>query len=247
MYPALHADLKCLATAAPKKLIVISSVFHWRSRFGAQGWRREDYLQRSPVSSAVEELEHLALGISSLNSSVSSCVINSGLVYGMGEDVLFPLFKQALEQKQPLPVYGGGANRIPTIHVDDLAQLVFDLAFSNASGFFYAADHAPITQAQLISLVSQTIGNGKVEQLPIEGAFLHEQFDLFTADIAIDPKSLPAISAWKYRDGLAKNIGRVVGEFNQSRGLKPNKILIHGTPASGKSKLAEMYFPSDAD
>jgi adenylate kinase len=184
----------------------------------------------------------LALGINSLNAAVTSCVINSGLIYGMGEDVLFPLFKQALEQKQPLAIYGGGGNRIPTIHVDDLAQLTFDLAFSNASGFFYAADHASVTQGQLITLISQTIGNGKVDQLPIENAFLHEHFDVFTADIAIDGKSLSPISAWKYREGLAKNIGNVVGEFNESRGLKPNKILIHGTPASGKSKLAEMYF-----
>jgi hypothetical protein len=33
-------------------------------------------------------------------------------------------------------------------------------------------------------------------------------------------------------------MGAIVGEFNTSRGLKPNKIFIHGTPASGKSKLA---------
>jgi adenylate kinase len=103
----------------------------------------------------------LALGIHNLNSAVNSCVINSGLIYGMGEDVLFPLFKQALEQKQPLAIYGGGSNRIPTIHVDDLAQLVFDLAFSNANGFYYAADYGTVTQGQLLTLISQTIGNGK--------------------------------------------------------------------------------------
>lgn len=39
---------------------------------------------------------------------------------------------------------------------------------------------------------------------------------------------------------MVKNIGAIVGEFNTSRGLKPNKILIHGTPVSGKSKLAEI-------
>lgn len=85
----------------------------------------------------------------------------------MGEDVLFPLFKQALEQKQPLAIYGGGSNRIPTIHVDDLAQYVFDLAFSNSTGYYYAADHANFTQEQLVALISQTIGNGKVDRLPI--------------------------------------------------------------------------------
>lgn len=54
----------------------------------------------------------------------------------------------------------------------------------------------------------------------------------------VDPKSLPKISTWKYRGGLVVNMGAVVGEFNSSRGLKPNKIVIHGVPASGKSQLA---------
>ena len=57
----------------------------------------------------------------------------------------------------------------------------------------------------------------------------------------IDPKSLPKISTWKYRGGIIANMGGVVGEFNTSRGLKPNKIVIHGAPASGKSQLAHMY------
>jgi len=54
----------------------------------------------------------------------------------------------------------------------------------------------------------------------------------------VDPTDLPDISSWKYKDGILKNMGTVVGEFNTSRGLRPNKILIHGPPASGKSKLA---------
>ena len=56
----------------------------------------------------------------------------------------------------------------------------------------------------------------------------------------LDPKSLPKISTWKSRGGIVANIGTVVGEFNTSRGLKPNKIVIHGAPASGKSQLAHM-------
>lgn len=119
------------------------------------------------MNSVIEELEHLALGITNLNPNITSCVINSGIVYGMGEDILFGLFKQALEQKQPLAYYGGGGNHLPLIHVDDLAQFVNDLAFSNSTGFFYAADHSQITQVELVSVISQTIGSGKIEQLPV--------------------------------------------------------------------------------
>lgn len=119
------------------------------------------------MNSVIEELEHLALGINNLNPTVTSCVINTGIVYGMGEETLFALFKQALEQKQPLAYYGGGGNHLPLIHVDDLAQFVNELAFSNSTGFFYAADHSQTTQLELISAISQTIGSGKIEQLPV--------------------------------------------------------------------------------
>lgn len=163
------------------------------------------------MNSVIEELEHLALGINNLNPIITSCVINSGIVYGMGEEILFTLFKQALEQKQPLAYYGGGGNYLPLIHVDDLAQFVNDLAFSNSTGFFYASDHSQVTQLDLISVISQTIGSGKIEQLPVENEFMHEDYDILTADIKIDPKSLPNLASWKYKDGLKRNIGSIVG------------------------------------
>lgn len=109
----------------------------------------------------------------------------------MGEDVLFTPFKQALEQKENLKIYGRGTNHIPTIHVDDLAQFVFDISFSNAKGFFFAADHGIVTQKQIITQISQTLGNGKVDEVPIENGFLQEDYDIFNSDIKIDPKSLP--------------------------------------------------------
>jgi len=82
------------------------------------------------------------------------------------------------------------------------------------------------------------LGNGKVADETIEAAFLEENYDIISSDIHIEPKSLPKLSAWKFKGGLIHNLGAVVGEFNSRRGLRPNKILIHGGPASGKSKLA---------
>ena len=163
MYNPHHLDLKCLKSQQKKKLIVVSSVFEWRNRNQSALFKKEDYLQRVSLHTTFEELEHLSLAMNTLNPQITTCLINCGLVYGMGEDVLFPYFKQALEQKEPLKIYGTGNNYIPMIHVDDLAQLTFDLAFSKASGFFYASDHSSVSQKELVSLISQTIGNGKVD------------------------------------------------------------------------------------
>jgi nucleoside-diphosphate-sugar epimerase len=81
----------------------------------------------------------------------------------MGEDTLFYQFKQALEQKAPLKIYGRGINHIPTIHVDDLAQLAYDIDFSNIDGHHFAVDHSRIKQRELVEAISQTIGNGNIE------------------------------------------------------------------------------------
>ena len=129
----------------------------------------------------------------------------------MGEDILFPLFKQALEQKEPLKIYGRGNNYIPTIHVDDVAQLVFDIAFSARTGFHYAVDYSTNTQREIITALSQTIGNGKILELPLEDALLDPNYDIFTADIKIEANSLPKLSTWKYAEGLVTNLGAVVG------------------------------------
>ena len=150
-----------------------------------------------------------------MNAQVTGCVLSCGVVYGMGEECLFGRFKQALEQKEPLKVYGKGDNYIPMIHVDDLAQLAFDLTLgesaNNESGLHLAVDHSNTTQKELVNTIASTLGNGQVAESPIEDAFLDEDFNVIAADIMVDPKSLPKISTWKYRAGLVTNMGAVVG------------------------------------
>ena len=241
MYLSSHIVLKCLQTSQKKKVIVFSSIFGWKARSKGNSISKEDYPSRKAIDSTAMELESMTLGLSTLNSSITGCVVSCGVIYGMGEQSLFPNFKQALEQKENLRIYGRGNNYVPTIHVDDLAQLAFDLDHDDGNGLHLAVDHSNITQRELVEAISQTIGSGQVDQVPIEDGFLEDNFDMLAADIVVDPSSLPKISAWKYRGGLIANMGAVVGEFNNSRGLRPNKIIIHGPPVSGKSQLAQQY------
>ena len=114
----------------------------------------------------------MTLGLHTLNGKTTGYVLSCGAVYGMGEECLFGRFKQALEQKTPLKVYGKGNNYIPMIHVDDLAQLAFDISFSNdsksqpgsssPSGLFLAVDHSNTTQKELITTIASTLGNGQI-------------------------------------------------------------------------------------
>ena len=43
---------------------------------------------------------------------------------------------------------------------------------------------------------------------------------------------------WAYKDGLQKSIKKLCEEFNDSWGLKQNKIVISGPPGSGKTYFA---------
>lgn len=54
--------------------------------------------------------------------NLRSFVLCSGIQYGNGEEVFYEHFKEAwLQNPGELVVIGDGKNRIPTIHVRDLA------------------------------------------------------------------------------------------------------------------------------
>ena len=76
--------------------------------------------------------------------------------------MLFPLFKQALEQQKNIKVLGNGTNLIPMIHVDDVCSLANRIAFSEKenSGYFFGIDHSLITQKDLIETIAKNMGNG---------------------------------------------------------------------------------------
>lgn len=44
---------------------------------------------------------------------------------------------------------------------------------------------------------------------------------------------------WHCKEGMTKNIRKLIDEFNKFRGLRPNRILIQGPPGSGKSHFAK--------
>lgn len=56
-------------------------------------------------------------------------VICAGVLYGQGEIAFANLFKAAwLNNPKDLPYLGDGLNKIPTIHIQDLAKFVLKIA-----------------------------------------------------------------------------------------------------------------------
>jgi adenylate kinase len=88
-------------------------------------------------------------------------------LYGQGEGdgELHPLFKAAWEGDEPLPIFGDGTNRLPTLHVRDLAAFAESVVRQQPQGSRYllAADDALVTQAELVSAVGSLLGNKQTQ------------------------------------------------------------------------------------
>lgn len=233
--------------------------------------RETDYLQRTPKPGSRYEqwkdMENLVLSCFNREESrVKALVVAGGVLYGEGEDALTPLFKDAWCGKQEHVVIGNGKNRIPTVHVRDLARLAklvgSDAAVDpNETPYFLAVDQPvtepegsvslPPTQAELVQGIVDEICDPYEVPLVQEvapagddeaGAELRSLQEALTLDLVMAPSQRmldPELMEWCCREGLLKNMRKIAGEFCKERKLRAMRVLIGGPPASGKSTLAQ--------
>jgi adenylate kinase len=197
-------------------------------------------------------------------------VLCSGIRYGNGERTFYDHFQKAwIQNPQCLPVIGDGKNLVPTIHVRDLASLVRRVVIENAKEhpYIFAIDKTPNpTQKRIVQAISKGMGTGLIENVSKDS--ISEPWVDFLAinlkmkassafatiqikdEDQIDPDELEKLKKqnefpWHTEKGIVKKISVLNDEFNQTRGLKPVKIIITGPPASGKTfyadKLAKYY------
>lgn len=142
--------------------VLVSSVMVWAGTpmDTQDGFLKEgDYLRRTPISGSRYELwkEMEDLVMSCFNregSMVKGLVVGGGVLYGEGEDVLCPLFKDAWRGVREHTIIAPGTNRVPTVHVRDLARLVRQVGLSGESivavdtPYFVAVDQPPALAEQ---------------------------------------------------------------------------------------------------
>lgn len=107
--------------------------------------------------------------------NLRTIVIAPGVLYGLGERTFKSHFKvgfhfnpQAAWLSEPLPYFGSGENKIPTIHVSDLAKFVKNIAENTPAEcppYLLAVDNSADTrQSTIIRAISQGIGRGEIKQ-----------------------------------------------------------------------------------
>uniref|UniRef100_A0A915F013 Adenylate kinase 7 n=1 Tax=Echinococcus canadensis TaxID=519352 RepID=A0A915F013_9CEST len=183
-------------------------------------------------------------------------VIASGITYGEENDIFHPFLKArflSLENggwlnEPTLSVIGDGKNLIPTIHVKDLAGIVFGLLnLCPTTHYILAVDDGYNTLLEIVTAISEALTTGKVKHISIEEAkqmdeFTQKHVDSLTLNLRLEAQfvheNLPF--KWVSKNGMVTSIERVVKEFKLARGLLPIRICILGPPLSGKSKLAQL-------
>jgi adenylate kinase len=230
-----------------------------------------EYSMRNPPEE-YEKIKELEDKILELNKQgLRTYVVWSGIIYGSGETetVFNDKFKSAwLQNPHYLPYVEDGENRIPTIHVVDLARLVKKVYETKPDHkYIFAIDNTEDRrQKSLIQAISSGIGTGKIESKEYqvdEMIRFTSRLELadrpnstLSIDLNLKPSSLmiaptddeeaePVEFPWHWEKGLAANIKVVKEEFCKTNHLVPIKICINGPPLSGKTffgeKLADHY------
>lgn len=246
-------------------------------------FRERDYILRRTYSKfqRIRAVETLGLAAGKFKPNLHTYVLCPGVQYGLGEEVLFDIFRQSWLQDPPfLTCYGHGRNKLPTIHFKDLAMHVKFIIYKlpKKSNYIFAIDHTKNrTQKRLLKAIAEGIGIANIKNVEVSPDLYRSvpDFDLFTLDLWMKPsnifkaaqlsqddqadaddnadddgqtqprKKLKLDFSWWCQGGIPKNLAKLCKEFNDCRGLKPNRILMTGPPISGLThyakKIADFY------
>lgn len=154
--------------------VLISSLRVWANTevTSVDGYLRDsDFQRRRPVPGSKYELwkECEDLVLSCFNreggSQVKAFVVSGGALYGDGEDSFKSMFEDAWQGVQPQSLKLPGSNRIPTVHVRDMARLVKQISVTadginplESTPFFLAVDQPPIPAEPAVEPVEATAG-----------------------------------------------------------------------------------------
>eukprot|EP01064_Diplonema_japonicum_P037028 TRINITY_DN8574_c0_g1_i1.p1 TRINITY_DN8574_c0_g1~~TRINITY_DN8574_c0_g1_i1.p1 ORF type:complete len:860 (+),score=247.54 TRINITY_DN8574_c0_g1_i1:63-2582(+) len=205
-------------------------------------YSEEEYTKRVPhiKYQLWKEVEKLCKKASSL--TLHTYCIFGGLQYGLGEDKLHPIFKQAWHlAPQGLPVFGNSKNIVPTVHVADLATLAFKLATLDAptdQRYFFGTDEGNNSWKSIIAAVNEQMGNGRSFPVPEHDYVLYENVEHFTINLKLEMGKMAEIledDDWTARTGFVDNITKVINEFKKERKVEPLRVTVMGPPGSGKS------------
>jgi adenylate kinase family enzyme/nucleoside-diphosphate-sugar epimerase len=180
------------------------------------------------------------------NERLKTFVVFAGLMYGNGENVLQPLFKQAWTlAPEGLPMYGTGQQLVPMIHTTDCATAVERALTAEEvpeSRYFFAVDDGNCSWKAIATALNGSLGNGKTFKVAPTHFGLHDNVEQFVVNLKIEAAQigtlLPEETDWIAKAGFVENIDFVCQQFREARAVTPMRLLVLGPPSAGKSFAA---------
>uniref|UniRef100_A0A3Q2ZHQ4 Adenylate kinase 7b n=1 Tax=Kryptolebias marmoratus TaxID=37003 RepID=A0A3Q2ZHQ4_KRYMA len=258
---ALHNQIESFS--GPKLFILVSTVMTWASSKPLDPndpelpftdeifWSRRAH----PSFQQHIDLEKRVVKIGKSNRALlSTYVVASGLQYGMGEHIFHHFFKKSwLGQDRRISVFGDGQNIVPTIHICDLARVLWNVIEHQPQPYYLlAVDSSNNRMEEIVKAIASALGPAKIQKRPFEEIYLIKDMSAMEIDFlqvnlrmeAVHIKKLFSIS-WLSEFGLVDNVELVVEEYRQNRGLLPLRLCVLGPPAVGKStvsrRICERY------
>ena len=134
-------------------------------------FKETDYHLRvpHPEFEHIKTLETTAMSSVKTQEKLRVHVLCSGIRYGNGERTFYDHMQKAwIQDPKALPIIGEGENLVPTIHVNDLANLVRRVVIEDPKvhPYIFAIDKTRNpTQKRLISFISKGLGTGQVANM----------------------------------------------------------------------------------
>ncbi|XP_035534137.1 adenylate kinase 7-like [Morone saxatilis] len=254
---ALHGEMENFKSR--KMFILVSTVMTWaltkpQNRDETSNnilLTEEEFRRRRPHPSFRDHnnLEKLVLKLGrSKKSKLNGYVVACGLQYGKGENLFHYFFKVSwLLQFPKVPLFGEGTNYIPMIHVYDVGGVLQNIIEAKPkSKYILAVDDSNNTLEDVVKMISDTLGPGKINNIPEQEAitmkaFKPEELEYLSINVRMDAFIIKDSFSlhWTSEAGMIENMESIVEEYKETRQLLPVRICLVGPPAVGKTTVAE--------
>jgi nucleoside-diphosphate-sugar epimerase len=150
---------------------------------------------------------------------LATAVIRPGLVYG-GRGGLLGAYFESAEKEGAARFVGDGGNRIPLIHVEDLARLYRRIVEHHARGIFHAVDGTAIPLAEVARAASEAAGKGgATRSVPLEEARrgLGPFADALTLDQVVESRRTAELGWRPEHPNFLGEVAKVYQEWQSAR------------------------------
>ena len=201
----------------------------------------EEYLTRIPHELVKEQyrLESRALQLNQELDRLTVTIFGVGLLYGCGENILFPFFRALWERKMDeFPI---AKNHISCIHVMNLGIAISQLLMSPPDPeerkpyYILGEENCPSLKA-IGRAFSRVLSDGKVREFNEDIPELHK--GILTTELAAESTFLTDSEDLFCQEGIIECAAKVVDEFRAKYHLEPLKVLVIGPPGSGYAEVA---------